>query len=497
MSWLKRALWSVAAAVLLAAPAAAQIGGRPIEVSGGAGLFSPDARARMKSGPAYDAALGWRVTPGLTAEAQATWGPSEADTVPNQKHNFSMMGLDLRWNLLPAHGRAVPFMLFGAGYGLSHTSGRLPNGLERGAATLGLGLLQNAFDQRCYVRLEARDMMFRERNASEFSHHFAVTAGLQWNLLGKVRDQDLDRVRDWLDRCPDTPIGARVDARGCPIDSDGDGVFDGLDKCEGTARGCKVDKSGCPIDGDGDGVCDGVDVCLDTPKGAVADARGCGIDSDGDGVLDGLDRCVTTLKGCVVDSSGCGLDADGDGVCDGLDQCPNTPVGLRVDEKGCPIEVSEKEVQLLDTGSIRLQNINFDVRKATIKPESFAVIDTVGTILMQYPTLLIEIGGHTDNRGSKALNDTLSQSRANAVLGYFRQKFPQLEASQYSAKGYGFSAPIAPNTSDLGRAKNRRVEFRVLNTEALRIEREKRRFLMKEEVAPPPPEPAPADTTRR
>ncbi len=104
----------------------------------------------------------------------------------------------------------------------------------------------------------------------------------------------------------------------------------------------------------------------------------------------------------------------------------------------------------------------------------------------------------------KALNDTLSQSRANAVLEYLKQKFPQLPASQFTAKGYGFSAPVAPNTTDLGRAKNRRVEFKVLNTEALRIEREKRRFLQKNEAAPPdsmpmapPSTPAPPDTTKR
>jgi OOP family OmpA-OmpF porin len=496
MTWLRGALFSVAVAVLVAAPSAAQIAGRPIEASGGAGIFAPDARARMKAGPAYDAALGWRLLPAISAEARATFGPSEADTVPHQAHNFSMIGLDMRWNLRPPDGRAVPFMLFGVGLGNSHTTGHGIEKLERGAATLGMGLLQNVGDQRCYLRIQARDMMFRERDQTEFSHHIAFTVGLQLNLMGKERDQDLDHVRDWLDRCPNTPIGAKVDARGCPIDSDGDGVFDGLDKCASTPRGCKVDKDGCPSDADGDGVCDGLDQCADTPKGATVDEKGCPRDTDGDGVLDGIDQCADTPKGATVDEKGCPVDSDGDGVFDGLDQCPNTPAGLRVDPHGCPIEVSEKEVQLLDTGSIRLQNIQFDVRKATLKPESFAVIDTVGMILLQYPALQIEIGGHTDNRGSKALNDTLSQSRAGAVLEYLKQKFPQLPGSQFTARGYGFSAPVAPNTTDLGRAKNRRVEFKVLNTEALRIEREKRRFLQKEESAPPPP-PAAPDTTKR
>ena len=55
--------------------------------------------------------------------------------------------------------------------------------------------------------------------------------------------------------------------------------------------------------------------------------------------------------------------------------------------------MSEKETQLLDTGVIRLQNINFDVNKATIRPESFPLLDEVASILLQYPTLTIEIGG--------------------------------------------------------------------------------------------------------
>ncbi len=348
-----------------------------------------------------------------------------------------------------------------------------------------MGMLFNVYNQRTYVRLQVRDVLFRERDAFGASHHWFVTGGLQFTLGGKPHDSDLDGVRDWLDKCPDTPIGAKVDPNGCPIDSDGDGVYDGLDKCPDTPKGCKVDKDGCSTDSDGDGVCDELDKCPNTPKGCTVDAHGCPADADSDGVCDGLDKCPNTPRGCTVDANGCPSDADGDGVCDGVDQCPNTPAGLRVDSNGCPIEVGEKETELLDTGTIRLQDINFETRKAVIKPESFALIDTVAMILQQYPTLKIEIGGHTDNKGSAALNDTLSSSRALAVLGYMKRKFPALDSARFTASGYGMSRPIAPNTTELGRARNRRVEFKVLNTEALKIERERRRFLRKDEAAPP------------
>jgi len=342
MTWSKRALLSLAVAVLSAAPAAAQVAGNPLELSGGAGVFSYDARSRVELGPAYTGALGWRWMPWLTLEGEATFGPSKEDFTGGVTRNFMAAGADLRWNLRPAEGRVVPYLITGMAYATSHAIGLDPAKLERGAPSLGAGVLLNVRDQRTYLRIQVRDVMFRERNALEFSNHVAATAGLHFVWGGKVRDQDLDGVRDWLDQCPNTPIGAKVDARGCPVDSDRDSVYDGIDKCEGTPFGCKVDRSGCPLDADGDGVCDGLDQCADTPRGATVDARGCPGDSDDDGVLDGLDRCADTPKGATVDSVGCPNDDDHDGVPNGIDECPGTATGLKVDSKGCPIEVTTR-----------------------------------------------------------------------------------------------------------------------------------------------------------
>ena len=92
-------------------------------------------------------------------------------------------------------------------------------------------------------------------------------------------------------------------------------------------------------DGDGDGVLDGLDACPETPMGAGVDERGCALDSDGDGVADHADQCPGTPAGAEVDENGCPTDADGDGVVDGLDRCPNTPSGAEVDAAGCPVVV--------------------------------------------------------------------------------------------------------------------------------------------------------------
>jgi OOP family OmpA-OmpF porin len=238
-----------------------------------------------------------------------------------------------------------------------------------------------------------------------------------------------------------------------------------------------VDVKGCPQDADGDGVCDGLDQCADTPRGATADAKGCPQDSDGDGVFDGLDQCPDTPRGCTADAKGCPQDSDGDSVCDGLDKCPDTASGLRVDKDGCPIEVTERETEMLDTGMIRLQDINFETGKADLLPESMPSLDIVGQVLTKWPDLRIEIGGHTDSRGSVSYNQKLSEARVNSVLDYLIEKFPALKREQFTAVGYGESKPLAPNTNALNMAKNRRVEFKVLNTEVLKREVERRKLL--------------------
>jgi len=318
------------------------------------------------------------------------------------------------------------------------------------------------------IRLEARNVLWIPKENWSKAHidDIIVGAGLTFAFGGKNDDSDGDGVPDKLDNCPDTPRGCTVDAHGCPIDSDGDGVCDGQDRCANTPAGARVDANGCPADSDGDGVFDGIDQCADTPKNCTVDSRGCPIDSDGDGVCDGLDNCPNTLSGCQVDAHGCPMDSDGDGVCDGLDRCSDTPKGTNVDSDGCP--VMEREMELLNTGRIRLSNVNFDYDKSTIRPDAYAVLDTVGKVLTKWPGLNIEIGGHTDSRGSDKYNHALSHRRAESVRAYLLAHFPQFKPTQLTAKGYGEAEPLVPNTSPANMAQNRRVEFVVLNKEILR-----------------------------
>jgi OOP family OmpA-OmpF porin len=202
---------------------------------------------------------------------------------------------------------------------------------------------------RFALRFEARAIYTPETNGAfgqKNATHLVGTAGLAFFERGgaPTADSDKDRVSDKRDACPDTPLGASVDGRGCPADADTDGVLNGIDACPGTPTGATVDATGCPRDADGDKVWDGIDQCPDTPAGITVDAKGCPPDSDGDGVNDALDKCPATPSGATVDPTGCPIDSDRDTVWDGLDRCPDTPAGATVDANGCPSDADGDRV---------------------------------------------------------------------------------------------------------------------------------------------------------
>lgn len=279
---------------------------------------------------------------------------------------------------------------------------------------------------------------------------------------GCTRDADRDGIADNTDRCPNTPTGTPVDANGCPRDADGDSVSDNLDRCANTPRGTPVettgDRAGCPRDADGDGVLDPADRCPSTATGTPVDANGCPRDADSDGVHDGIDRCANTAAGTQVDATGCPVarDADTDGVIDANDRCPATPAGRRVDANGCPLAEMPAQVGQ----AMVLRNVTFASGTNRLTAASRPILDQIATAILATPNSRWEIGGHTDSRGSVAVNNRLSQRRAQAVVDYLITKGVSRDA--LVAVGYGPRNPIAPNTTLAGRAQNRRVEVKRL-----------------------------------
>lgn len=203
-------------------------------------------------------------------------------------------------------------------------------------------------------------------------------------------------------------------------------------------------------DADNDGVPDSRDACPDTPAGQTVDGRGCPRDSDGDGVIDDQDECPNTVPGAAVDARGCELDSDDDSVVDRLDECPDTRAGARVDVKGCEI----REV-------IRLPGVNFETNSDRLLPGAEQVLNDAVATLRMNKDLVIEVAGHTDSDGSAAYNEGLSERRAATVRDYLIDG--GVNAGNLTVRGYGETEPVADNATADGKARNRRVELRILN----------------------------------
>lgn len=101
--------------------------------------------------------------------------------------------------------------------------------------------------------------------------------------------------------------------------------------------------------------------------------------------------------------------------------------------------------------------INFDTGRADIKPEHNPVISEIHKLLADNPGLKLTIEGHTDNVGSAADNKVLSEKRAQAVMSALVQR--GISSERLTAVGYGYEKPVADNSTEEGRAKNRRVEL--------------------------------------
>jgi outer membrane protein OmpA-like peptidoglycan-associated protein len=135
-------------------------------------------------------------------------------------------------------------------------------------------------------------------------------------------------------------------------------------------------------------------------------------------------------------------------------------LNLLASEKGTSKTIELKQPKIEKGLVFKVRAINFETGSDQLTPSSYDILNNIGAMLIEYPQMVIEIAGHTDNVGDDNLNLVLSQKRADAVKAYLVNKGGN--AKQITAKGYGETKPIADNTTDDGKLKNRRVEFSVL-----------------------------------
>lgn len=311
---------------------------------------------------------------------------------------------------------------------------------EIGAGTVNGGLGVNIwFSENIGLTLQSS---YKHAFEDYLVKHFQHMAGISVKFGGT--DTDDDGIYDKDDACPEVP-GLEA-FNGCP-DSDGDGIEDGKDDCPNEAGSQEM--NGCP-DADGDGIADKDDACPN--EAGLAALAGCP-DADGDGVADKDDECPNEAG--PAENNGCPWpDGDGDGVLDKDDQCPDT--AGTVANNGCPEVTEEVQKQLNEYA----RTILFDTGKATLKSESVGVFVDIIRILNEYPNAKFTVEGHTDSVGSEALNQKLSEERANSVRDFLIKE--GIATDRLTAVGYGEAKPIASNNTSSGRAQNRRVEINLV-----------------------------------
>ncbi len=384
-----------------------------------------------------------------------------------------MMGLDIQAQYaFLGNGRTVnPYFAGGVGFvseDLDSMHAEIPLGFG-----VNFGLAPNAdINLELSYRFGLKEDKDNLHLGIGFNYRFGPK--IEMNTMKTESDRDMDGIIDVEDLCPDMP--GTLEFFGCP-DTDEDGISDNLDACPEVFGDPQF--AGCP-DRDGDGISDLEDNCpdevgtianagcpeivrVDTDKDGVYDDeddcpyragdinnRGCPriSDRDGDGVEDSQDYCPDAYG--LISLNGC-PDRDGDGIRDNLDRCPDEK-GV-ADNYGCP-GISREDRDVLQ---FAVNDIEFDFAKATLRPNSFPILDKVADIMRKYPTYKLRIGGYTDNVGSASRNQILSERRARSCYEYLASK--GIPTSRMKYVGFGEKNPIATNDTEVGRAKNRRVEF--------------------------------------
>ncbi|RMD96286.1 MAG: hypothetical protein D6812_17370 [Deltaproteobacteria bacterium] len=281
----------------------------------------------------------------------------------------------------------------------------------------------------------------RFRAAAELHRSERLSREMEMRLRAcQETDRDKDGIPDFLDGAADAPedFDEFADEDGIPDpDNDNDGIPDPADRCPTIPEDFDLfaDGDGCPDpDNDNDGIPDAEDADPDR-------AEDRDLFHDEDGIPD--------------------PDNDNDGIPDPEDLAPNSPETFNgyADEDGLP-DAAPQRFSIRRPRMIEIRNpIAFAPGKSDLLPESFATLDEIAAILERFPDLRLEIIGYTDNRGDPKRNLRLSLKRAQRVKEYLRLK--GISEGRLIATGKGAADPIAPNDTEEGRARNRRIEFRI------------------------------------
>ncbi len=423
--------------VCLSIPAWADESSWSVSLQGGFAWLNPDLyltrsasfAESFDSAPALALRVGYRLNPVVGLELSAT-----ALTTQSQPSLLDTTLISPRLELLvgPRSEGVHPFFAIGGG---AVWVDRDRTGIETIGEARELDLLGSAgiglqadVGGPLALRLDGRAVLL-EGARRPVATNLELMAGIAFKWGGRSSDIDHDRIPDAIDGAPDVSedIDGVKDDDGIPDpDNDEDAIPDPADQCpnEPETKNELADQDGCPdqlVDQDRDGVADN----LDRRPDQVADR-------DGDGILDTADRCVDAME--IVNGY---KDAD-----------------------GCPDELPDALKRFVGP----IEGVSFLNNRATLTPLAKGTLRGAAVVLASNPEIRLQIEGHTDGIGYAADNQTLSQQRADAVKRYLTEL--GVAAERLLALGFGESQPIASNQTPRGRARNRRVVFRLVTPES-------------------------------
>lgn len=390
-----------------------------------------------------------------------------------------------------------PFFSLGVSYSRYSNDGGISNEIE---IPYGVGIAFRINDQ-LQLFVSNGSQLFRTKPRQNMS------VGLRINL-DSWKDLDRDGVKDSEDACPE--VFGLASLSGCPDeDIDSDGFPNQVDACPevfGTVQGCP--------DMDGDGTMDSQDSCKTVP----GKLKGCP-DTDGDGFYDKIDKCPDQAgpqEGCpallvqfenkedsvlINATSGQrvkqsvemksqsesktnqsarlagitpGLNVTASNSIDEIQQSSQSNLEVKKEQLkggGLPSNQQNSSVQNSTSASIKenkdpvLSNaefiVYFESASSRVSTRYKVTLVQAYEILMSNPRNILLIDGHTDNEGSETANDRLSDHRAQAVKAFFINR--GVPANRLRTEYFGFYMPAMDNNSAAGRAKNRRVELRIIS----------------------------------
>ena len=305
-------------------------------------------------------------------------------------------------------------------------------------------------------------------------------------------DGDGDGVTDFKDRCPNTPREVKVNEAGCPLDDDNDGVPNYRDKEKATRAGDMVDEYGVEINDNyllrkaqedsikfrGDTVYLKVtNTGYAQPKkveaevapvvvAEVAKAETPVAETKPTEETTKAEETPTEIKATPSETPNT----------NSVETPPAAPPVVAVEstpqpEKAAAAEKNKAEkaekkskdevgINISNKKPFILKGLNFKSQSFELSKESKSYLNQIAVYVKENPSTKFEIGGHTDDTGGKGLNQRLSYDRAKAVYFYLLSK--GVNKTRLSYEGYGSTFPIAPNTTEEGKAKNRRIELKIV-----------------------------------